>query len=269
MADARYQKISEDLQRRIEAGEWGHGQKLPTELELRERYDASRNTIRDAINRLVIRGLIETRPGQGTYVVEKIIPFVNTLTQPEGGRVGDASTFYIEQVAARRRRAAVSDPDVRIERATSSLAEFLGIAEGGQVVSRHQRRTIDGSPSSRQTSYYTMSQVRDAPRLLVAEDIPEGTVAYLKDALGIEQVGYRDLIAMRTPDAEETTYFGLPSDGRVSVFEVTRVAFDQNGKPYRVTVTTYPADRNQIMIEIGQVPPVPRPTEPPPGAQDR
>jgi len=31
------------------------------------------------------------------------------------------------------------------------------------------------------------------------------------------------------------------------------VAYDEGGKPFRVTVTTYPADRNQFVIEVGKV----------------
>ena len=73
-ADPMYRQIAEDLRRKIEAGELPRGAQLPTEIELREQYNASRNTVRDAIKWLITRGLVETRPGQGTFVVEKITP---------------------------------------------------------------------------------------------------------------------------------------------------------------------------------------------------
>jgi DNA-binding GntR family transcriptional regulator len=66
-----YRQIADDLRQKIESGELGHGDQLPTELELRESYDASRNTVRDAVKWLITRGLIETRPGQGTFVVHQ------------------------------------------------------------------------------------------------------------------------------------------------------------------------------------------------------
>ena len=53
----------------IESGELPPGSQLPTELELRDRYSASRNTVRDAIKWLTAHDLVETRPGQGTFVV--------------------------------------------------------------------------------------------------------------------------------------------------------------------------------------------------------
>ena len=90
MVDPRYRQIAEDLRRQIEAGALAPGAQLRTELELREKYNASRNTVRDAIKLLTTRGLVETRPGQGTFVVQKIVPFITTLTGDPGvGSDGD------------------------------------------------------------------------------------------------------------------------------------------------------------------------------------
>jgi hypothetical protein len=38
------------------------------------------------------------------------------------------------------------------------------------------------------------------------------------------------------------------------VYELFRTAFDGNSQPMRLTVTIYPTDRNQFILEIGQVP---------------
>jgi GntR family transcriptional regulator len=68
------------------------------------------------------------------------------------------------------------------------------------------------------------------------------------------QVGYRDWITVRTTTVYEADFFKLPQDGRVAVFENFRTAFDQTGRPMRVTVTVFPTDRNQFIVEIGDVP---------------
>jgi GntR family transcriptional regulator len=47
-------------------------------------------------------------------------------------------------------------------------------------------------------------------------------------------------------------FFGLAHDA--AVFEVFRTGFDQTGTPLRVTVTVRPADRNQFIINVGNVP---------------
>jgi len=87
-----------------------------------------------------------------------------------------------------------------------------------------------------------------------ADDIEIGTVKYLADTLGLKQVGYRDWITVRAPDPNEVSFFNLPPDGRVAVFEIFRIAFDQTGAPMRLTVTIYPTDRNQFVVDVGQVP---------------
>ena len=258
MAEPLYRQIADDLRRRILSGELPEGdqQPLPSEIELMDHYEASRNTVRDAIKLLVTRGLVETRPGQGTFVIERINPFVTTLTgDPETGRGGGEGDVYIAEVEAGGRTPATSDPRVEIQRASAATADALRIEEGDQVVSRHYQRFIDGTPFSLQTSFYPMSLVpRGAARLIEATDIPEGTVAYLADTLGIKQAGYRDSIEVRRPNEHEAAFFRLPVDGRVPVFEIWRVSFDETGQRFRLTITVYPVDRNRLRIDVGAVP---------------
>jgi GntR family transcriptional regulator len=250
-----YRQIAEDLRARIESGDLKPGSQLKTEIELRELYNASRNTVRDAIKWLITLGLVETRPGQGTFVVEKINPFVTTLTGDPSVGGGDESV-YIDEVAASHRASEVSAPRVESQKADRRVARSLGIEEGAPVVSRHQRRFIDGTPWSLQTSFYDMALVtRGATRLLEATDLDQGTVRYLGETCGIEQAGYRDTIAIRAPDDNEARFFKLPSDGRVPVYEIYRVAFDKEGKRFRLTITVYPSDRNRLRVDVGQVPP--------------
>lgn len=46
------------------------GDKLPTESALVDRFDVSRTVVREAISRLQASGLVETRHGIGTFVIE-------------------------------------------------------------------------------------------------------------------------------------------------------------------------------------------------------
>ncbi len=254
MADPMYRQIAEDLREQIESGKLKPGQQLQTEIELREQHNASRNTVRDAIKWLTSLGLVETKPGQGTFVVQKIAPFVTKLSgEPTVG--SDEGAVYLSEARLQNRKPTSSSPQVEIQEASADMAAALKIAEGAEVISRHERRFIDGTPWSMQTSYYPMEFAdRGAERLRRARNIEEGTVQYLADALGILQKGYRDRITVRAPNATEADFFKLPSDGRVPIYEITRTAYDGNGNPMRVTVAVYPADRNQFVVSIGTVP---------------
>lgn len=257
MANPMYRQIAEHLRERIESGELAPGSQLPTELELRERYNASRNTVRDAIKWLTTRDLVVTRPGQGTYVVQKMEPYVTTLTgSPKVPTLyGEVDESAAGEKPGKERVLFSTAPQVEIQKATADIAGQLEVSEGSQIVSRHQKRYVDRTPWSMQTSFYPMGFVLNgADRLIQADDIDIGTVKYLADKLGLRQVGYRDLIKVRTPDSTETTFFNLPSDGRISVFEVFRIAYDQTGTPMRLTLTVYPTDRNQFTVNVGDVP---------------
>ena len=105
-----YRQIAEELRRRIESGELPPGSQLPTELELREMFDnASRNTVRDAIRSLVTRGLVVTRPGHGTFVVERMVPFAVTMSTDRvtGLGSGEGVAYRGGAHADRQRSAAV------------------------------------------------------------------------------------------------------------------------------------------------------------------
>jgi GntR family transcriptional regulator len=262
MANPMYRQIAEDLRRQIDSSTLAPGQQLPTELELREHYGASRNTVRDAIKWLTTLGLVETKPGQGTFVVQKIDPFVTTLTadpkRPGGTKIvipGDDGYGKVDRSQAEhRRKLTYTDPQIEIQKADYMVAEQLRVANGSQVISRHQRRYVDGTPWSLQTSFYPMGFVlKGADQLIQAGDIKGGTVKYLADTLGLRQVGYRDWITVRAPDATEAMFFNLPQDGRVGVFQIYRTAFDQTGTPMLLTVTVLPTDRNQFIVNVGDV----------------
>jgi GntR family transcriptional regulator len=256
MGSPMYRQIAEDLRAQIESGGLEPGQQLRTELELREHYGASRNTVRDAIKWLTTLGLVETKPGQGTFVVRTIDPFVSTLSgAPDTGWGGDEGASYLSEVNEQDRKPTVSPLRVEIQEASDYIADALEIAKGAEVISRHERRFIDGTPWSMQTSFYPMEFAeRGADRLRSSRNIDEGTVQYLADKLHIRQVGYRDWITVRTPNATEADFFKLPADGRVPMYEIIRTAFDGNGMPMRLTVTVYAADRNQFILNVGQVP---------------
>src|SRR6516225_6638795 len=138
MTEPMYRQIADDLRTKIESGELAQGSQLAGEVELREQYNASRNTVRDAIKWLTTLGLVETRPGQGTFIVEKPIPFVATLTG-DASSGGGEEAVYLAEVAASGRIPTSGDPRVEIQQATPVVAKALRLEEGAQVVSRHQQ----------------------------------------------------------------------------------------------------------------------------------
>lgn len=62
-------QVARQLRDMVAGGDWPVGRKIPTEQELTDQLDVSRNTVREAVRSLVHSGLLQPRPGDGTYVV--------------------------------------------------------------------------------------------------------------------------------------------------------------------------------------------------------
>ena len=67
--DYLYTDIYKKLEERIK--EMSVGEKLPSERTMVQEYGVSRNVLREALVLLGDRGLIEIRPGKGSYVTDK------------------------------------------------------------------------------------------------------------------------------------------------------------------------------------------------------
>lgn len=68
--------LVEEVQRKLEValldGRYPANAKLPSERMLAEQFSVSRNTIREALQRMVARGLLRSRPGAGMFVGDQM-----------------------------------------------------------------------------------------------------------------------------------------------------------------------------------------------------
>jgi GntR family transcriptional repressor for pyruvate dehydrogenase complex len=63
-----YQQIVEQIEQRFVSGELKVGDQLPSERELAEQFAVSRIAVREAVKALREKGLVEIRPGRGTFI---------------------------------------------------------------------------------------------------------------------------------------------------------------------------------------------------------
>ena len=64
--------IAEELESMILEGSLKPGQRLPSERELAKQFDVSRPSLREAVQKLVAKGLLNSRQGGGTFVSETL-----------------------------------------------------------------------------------------------------------------------------------------------------------------------------------------------------
>ncbi|WP_300677361.1 GntR family transcriptional regulator [Nocardioides sp.] len=97
------------------------GSPAPSERELVHRFGVARMTVRQALDALVVEGLLERIPGRGTFVARPRRRTTPVLS-------------FSEEMARRSRTAQSRTLAARLEGASESVAKALGISEGDAVI---------------------------------------------------------------------------------------------------------------------------------------
>ncbi|ALU91689.1 GntR family transcription regulator protein [Herbaspirillum rubrisubalbicans M1] len=89
---SRSEHICKQIIAAILRGELGENRKLPTEVELAQRYQASRTTVREALSRLRSEGIVVSRRGSGNYVQR--LPSLQNNTPAQIASIHDMERYY-------------------------------------------------------------------------------------------------------------------------------------------------------------------------------
>jgi GntR family transcriptional regulator len=246
----KWRTIADQLRRQIVRGELQPGDRLPSEAELMERWQVSRNTVRLATAQLVNEGLIETLPGRtgGNRVRERNVLTFHASHAENPGRPFSESDSWATEVRAHGFEPS-QDFECHNVRLPADVAQMLGQPESADAVRRRCIRYVNGQPSSIQDSYYPAWLCDEVPELRSAGDIASGTTLLLADR-GHVQVGYLDDVLSRMPSQDEAELLDIGAG--TSVLIAYRVAGTASAV-VRVTVETMVGDRNQRRYEIGDV----------------
>ncbi len=65
-----YQDVLNQMVESVKGGYWKPNEKIPSEMELASQFQVGRNSIREATKSLAVFGIVDSRPGQGTFVCD-------------------------------------------------------------------------------------------------------------------------------------------------------------------------------------------------------
>lgn len=107
-----YKQLKDLLLQEIKEGIYKANQKIPTELELSEKYQISRMTVRKALAELVEEGVLAKKQGKGTFVQEE--KMTEDLSSPNSftnlckrnGKVPGGKTLKMHTSGGKRQRSA-------------------------------------------------------------------------------------------------------------------------------------------------------------------
>lgn len=149
----RYEQVAEIIAAKIRNGEWQIGQKLPGEIELAHEYGVGRSTVRETLNILQQKGMIEKRHGSGTYVTENKKVMENPLLflSSVGTMIKDAGY-----------RADSIFRSTTHELPTGHIQRKMDLCEDDRIVVVNRARTADGQPVAFSYNVFPQKLVGDS-----------------------------------------------------------------------------------------------------------
>jgi GntR family transcriptional regulator len=226
----RYQEIAEALGARVDAGEFGAGGLLPSEATLGAEYDASRVTVRRALESLREAGRVASRQGFGWSVATD--PLRQHL-----GRLGTLESQLEASGVTSERRIVRFGFETPPRRVAAALGE-------GQVLRVERVNLADGEPFARVTVW-----------------CPEALAAELSRA-DVAASSFHDLLDVRLGGAEQTIGAVIASGRDAELLDVpdgaplltcNRTTRSADGDPVLYSEHRFPAHRTEFLVELPTV----------------
>jgi GntR family transcriptional regulator len=235
-------QLADLLRGEIKSGARAQGSQLPSEREFENDFGVSRTVVRDALDALVLEGLVVKRKGYGTFVREQPpVRRISSKSRHDIHRATGKPVFDIEatmqgRVPSRRILGVGREP------VPGDIAQMLELDAGEPVVVRRRLQSLDGTPAVLSTSYY--------PLWLAADSILESPEALTRgpDA-EIEGLGYRatwgaEIFRARMPSPTERRLLAL--DAGVPVVRMLHVDYADDNRPLQVADDLYAGDQHEF-----------------------
>lgn len=207
------------------------GSPAPSERELVHRFGVARMTVRQAMDALVVEGLLERIPGRGTFVA-----------RPR--RMASSLQSYTEDMGRRGLLAESQTLLARREQAGPGVARALGVTEGDAVIHWRRLRRADASPMCIEDAYLN--------EVLIPGFLQSGMPTSLYEALGargLRPTWAEDSITADAANEEEAGL--LEVEPGTAVLRHSRRALCGD-KVVEVSRSVYRSDRFTLWVQLGQ-----------------
>lgn len=207
------------------------GSPAPSERELVHRFGVARMTVRQAMDALVVEGLLERIPGRGTFVA-----------RPR--RAASRLTSFGEEMQRRGLLAESQTLLARREQAGPGVARALNLTEGDAVIHWRRLRRADGAPMCIEDAYLN--------EVLIPGFLQTGMPTSLYDALasrGLRPTWAEDSINADAAGEEEAGL--LEIEPGTPVLRHSRRAL-VGEKAVEVSRSVYRSDRFTMWVQLGQ-----------------
>ena len=233
-----YARVESVLAADIAQGRLPPESQLPPEDGLIERFKVSRTTVRQAIQNLIGRGLVEVRRGKGTFV-----------TQPKITQELTELTGFVEDMQVLGRNPTARLLDKRVLAADQTVAHHLALAPGTLVVRLRRVRLADGVAMSFDETYLP----RDIGEKVADDDLEaEPVFALLEDKYDTPLVEAEYKLEAAAADPVVAQALQVPTGS--PVFLIERTSYTTGNRPVDFERLHYRGDLIRFVTRLARRP---------------
>lgn len=237
MPAAKYDAIYRSLRQAIESRKYPYRSELPSEHQLVQMYECSRNTVRRAIAELAEEGYVQSVHGKGVLVLYQ---------KQEQTQFSIGGIESMKEAAARNgqtlRTKVIYFTELVVDEA---LAAKTGFPEGSEIYYVQRVRYLDGEALILDHNYF----LKDVVRGLSAK-IAEGSVyEYMEQTLGETIMTTRRKYTVERETELDQQYMDL--HGYNCLMLVSNQAFNKDGVMFEYTESRHRPDRF-VFYELAQ-----------------
>ncbi|MBB6024122.1 GntR family trehalose operon transcriptional repressor [Paenibacillus sp. JGP012] len=223
----KFIRIYEDIAERIRNGEIEAGTLLQSELDLSERYQTSRETIRKALKMLYEEGYIQKIQGKGSIVLD-----IRKIDFPVSGLVS-----FKELAQKMGHRAQTVVKLFREQAVDQTLSQKTGFAQQQQVWQINRVRKVDGEQVILDKDYISQRLIPGLDEDICQDSIYE----YIEQGLGLSISYAKKEILVEEPTAEDRELLDL--EGFHNVVVVRSQVYLEDTSQFQYTESRHRPDK--------------------------
>ncbi|PLS18747.1 GntR family transcriptional regulator [Bacillus sp. M6-12] len=230
-----YHQLKEILIEDIDNNILNPGDKIPSEHQLCDQYNVSRNTVKKAIEDLVQEGFLYRVKGTGTFV---------SMPKIEQSLSG----FYSFSQVLKEKGLKPKDIIIEIkkETATKKIANALKLNKGDQVVMLQRLRCANEEPIILESSYLPADKINDIEKLYMVGETPlyEILANEFNIVVGSAKETFEPVLIRKY----EEIHLGIKEGNPALLLE--RVAYDRMKQPVEFCKSIVRGDRCRFYTEL-------------------
>jgi len=234
----KYIQIRQWLRSMIDRGEIKRGEKLPTETELSRMFAVNRMTVRKAMEALVVDGMIDRRPGRGTFLVsEKPADLVYTLKN---------ITSFVDDMQSAGVHPSYQAVEVKVIRANERVCRLLKLKNDRRAIYSLRVLHANAEPVLIEKSYLSFEKFRG----ILTMDFNSTLYQILTEKFHVTLEYATQCLSAALSGEEETRMFGLSQP--CPCMKMETVLYAPGNSPVEVLLACYRGDKYKFRFRAGR-----------------